>query len=446
MAALEPLKLILDKVAEFAKAEAQNTEAFISHLLDYKSADTFIECDGQDRTADYFSPLQLIAIREIDHSRLLGALLNPSGLHGQGPLLLHSFLKMIDVSDAEQGDWRIEIEKDCVDILLTRNDPPSVIIIENKANGAVDQKSQLFRYWYQKIHTRFDGVDYTSASAQNRFKVVYAPIQAFAHPEEHSTQRPPEISPDLCAFDTMPLTLVVKSFEKDIGPWLAIESRKIANERLRNFLEIYSEVWTPKNKMKHEQIKNASKFFLDRQQWITFIELSQQQNEIQRHWFGEATQKIRDHFHKYPSREWMFEEWGTPWDTWWYLKEFKRSSVGIGFGWEYNFYLGEYFGNVDKELLAQKLAQECPEIKEAFGSIEDKNGYGHVNLIQRGGFAFDDSQGIISKHELAWYAGHREHEFVNQAIKMIERFTKDEQLTESMKKLNMEVCQNRVIT
>ncbi|HEY9249609.1 MAG TPA: PD-(D/E)XK nuclease family protein, partial [Rariglobus sp.] len=66
----------------------------------------------------HFSPLRAITIKETDHSRLLGDLLNPYGSHGEDPLFLHSFLARIGMDQPESGKWRVTVEQGRVDIIF----------------------------------------------------------------------------------------------------------------------------------------------------------------------------------------------------------------------------------------------------------------------------------------------------------------------------------------
>ena len=74
------------------------------------------------RERHHFSPLRAITIKETDHSRILGDLLDPDGTHGEGPRFLHEFLRVIGMDQPEEGTWQVKVESDNVDILLVRLD------------------------------------------------------------------------------------------------------------------------------------------------------------------------------------------------------------------------------------------------------------------------------------------------------------------------------------
>src|SRR5690606_34578014 len=102
-----------------------------------------------------------------------------NGDHGEGPLFLHSFLEHIGIEEPKCGEWRVTIEAGRVDILLVRKNPLSVVIVENKARGAVDQPSQLYRYWFNEIFKRAPKLDYADVAINRRFKIIYAPAGEF---------------------------------------------------------------------------------------------------------------------------------------------------------------------------------------------------------------------------------------------------------------------------
>ncbi len=83
------------------------------------------------------------------HSRVIGSLLNPEGMHYQGSLFLENFLEVIGLKDInfDIEKARVELEYKNIDLYLT--DGNKHIIIENKVYAG-DQASQIKRY-IQKI-------------------------------------------------------------------------------------------------------------------------------------------------------------------------------------------------------------------------------------------------------------------------------------------------------
>lgn len=85
-------------------------------------------------------------ITETKHSRILAFLLDPKETHGQGGAFLKLFLDKLefDITNFNEKEWKVFVERNNIDILLQSNSIS--IVIENKSNGAVNQNNQLYRY------------------------------------------------------------------------------------------------------------------------------------------------------------------------------------------------------------------------------------------------------------------------------------------------------------
>lgn len=203
------------------------------------------ERERNRQESHFYNPLADISIRETDHSRLLGTLLDPRGTHGQGRLFLNSFLRLVGISDPEKDEWAVTVEVGRVDLVIRRKNPnaPSVVIVENKVNGAGDQSSQLYRYWYQEMYRPYPDLGFQSAAVATDFKIVYLPERGTAGPSEQSLRRPQGFS---CPHDIMPLKVDVVGFDPHIIRWLSRCSKELPgdNIRLKIFLKFYTELWS----------------------------------------------------------------------------------------------------------------------------------------------------------------------------------------------------------
>ena len=191
----------------------------------------------------HYSPLRFITIKETDHSRLLGELLDPNGTHGQGRRFLDSFLTLLGVYEPLQDGWKVTIEAGRIDILIRRTEPRSVIIIENKANDAGDQGGQLYRYWFQEIYQRYPDLNYDDPETAERFKIVYAPSLNFSRPSDDSLFRPANLVGAPKNFDKLPLPIDYRFFKLDLAPWLERMAAEVESPRLAVFLKLYAEIW-----------------------------------------------------------------------------------------------------------------------------------------------------------------------------------------------------------
>lgn len=239
---------IFSAYSALRRSKCQQQACFVSGLSNrWLSVKNNLNAENK-KFSQYFHPFDHIPIVETTHSRVLGELLNPCGNHGQGSLFLTSFLELLEIPNPTKGQWRVAVERGHVDILLCRNDPASVIIIENKSNDAVDQGNQLYRYWHQQIHKRYPTLNYSKPETNASFKVIYLPPNSSKKPDENSLTRPPqwENTSDLRMYPRMPLAVVdTLCFSPHVAEWIIRMSTKLddGNVRLRTFLQFYAEIW-----------------------------------------------------------------------------------------------------------------------------------------------------------------------------------------------------------
>lgn len=193
-----------------------------------------------------FNPLNLIPIKETTHSRILGDILNPRGSHGQGCLFLKLLLVHLDVPNPDQGDWQVSVEEGRVDVMIWRREPNSVILIENKARGAVDQQNQLYRYWHENIYWWKPDLDYESPEVRANYKLIYMPADDSKWPEKHSVSRPDYLKDINPRYKQVPIKCQRLLFA-EFGELLrskALPAVPETNHRLLSFLSFYIEIWT----------------------------------------------------------------------------------------------------------------------------------------------------------------------------------------------------------
>ncbi|MDT9500479.1 PD-(D/E)XK nuclease family protein [Capnocytophaga canimorsus] len=184
-----------------------------------------------------------IGIGETTQSKLLKFLLEPTETHGCGKLFLLEFLKMLNIEQPEKGTWEISAEKGRVDILLKRNFPQSVIVIENKSNWAVNQWNQLYRYWYQEIFSKTKQTEKTFyLENKNCYMVVYLAPTSKKEPTEQTLTKPedfPSVLPE-----KIPMEITLKTFYDDIYQWLENCKSKIPthNQRVIQYVNQYQEL------------------------------------------------------------------------------------------------------------------------------------------------------------------------------------------------------------
>jgi len=201
-----------------------------------------------------FNPLSQFTLDEHTHTQLLGNLLNPCYPHGQGDLFLISFLNLLDIYLPQLGIWQVQMETGNVDILLKRENPHSVVIVENKSNLAVDQPAQLYRYWHEQIYVPnigAPGIDYGSPSAYRqddiraRYKILYLTPSRSKFPAVHSLRRPEWLSHISTLPEVVPLDWEHATYDDLIVRWLKGCKEEVpdTNLRLREYLAMYIEFW-----------------------------------------------------------------------------------------------------------------------------------------------------------------------------------------------------------
>lgn len=199
-----------------------------------------------------FNVLDFFSIDEKTHSYIIAYLLNPNEDHGQGRLFLNLFLKRLGVllPAAEEDEWVVTAEKGHVDIMLRRDQPHSIILVENKSNNADDQPNQLYRYWHEMIFLpnrhKENPIQFISDHS-DCYKIIYLAANGFKQFSLDSVTKPKNLPKNLNS-DKLPelLEKIDKwSFSKDIVDWLEDSCKKLdkENHRLREFITQYLEFW-----------------------------------------------------------------------------------------------------------------------------------------------------------------------------------------------------------
>lgn len=197
---------------------------FEKSLINIASVLNCSEAEGVYNPMDYFAGC--VSTKEKIHSKIIADLLNTSGRHQLGALLLGKFLVELGIIPAEResftaainriSDVKVRTElyapsgmrRGFIDILvnLKYSGMDYAIIIENKLNDAIDQPQQLERYsdyinaaysgfkvktvYLPRIHRDYDGVtvidatrlaDMIEAALMEGYSSNKAAIQAYAN-------------------------------------------------------------------------------------------------------------------------------------------------------------------------------------------------------------------------------------------------------------------------
>lgn len=228
--------------------------SYISALRDIiTSLPDFAKMVDEDRranTADghnfnVFKLLEIchVKIDETNQSRILKFLLEPNEMHGQGNLFLKLFLRKLNIGvsdDFDKEHWKVDREDGQVDLLLTRESPLAVVVIENKSNGAVDRPNQLYRYWHYAIYSRTKETDHDFYEREKeRFRIVYLAPNDGKMPSAQTKERPPYFPKTLPTI--LPMKVDIRTFDNFIYQWLEDCKQALPpiNHALREFLRQY---------------------------------------------------------------------------------------------------------------------------------------------------------------------------------------------------------------
>lgn len=188
-----------------------------------------------------FNYFRFFNLNETKHSELLAFLLNPYEQHGQGMLFLKLFLNKLGVIENEKTKWYVTAEKERIDILIKCYNPETVIILENKSNGAIDQENQLYRYWHKHIYKVDKSQDFNSEDVKIRYQIVYLAPNRNKIPSNNSLTRPVSLekeNPNETIL-TIPTMLLFSEIASCLEP--AIELLHEKNFRLKEYLKQYFE-------------------------------------------------------------------------------------------------------------------------------------------------------------------------------------------------------------
>lgn len=183
-------------------------------------------------------------VQEVMHSKLIKFLLDEQESHGLGKICLIEFLRTLDIERPEDGNWVITAEQNKVDLLLSRDYPKSVVIIENKSNWAGDQPNQLYRYWYSSIYLKTKTTDKNYYKKnKSRYQIVYLTPNSYKKYDHQSVSKPANFTKgnfsDLPP--TIPMQIKMYTFNENIQQWLNSCMLQIpkTNHRVREYIAQY---------------------------------------------------------------------------------------------------------------------------------------------------------------------------------------------------------------
>lgn len=168
--------------------------------------------------------------------------------------------------------------------------------------------------------------------------------------------------------------------------------------------------------------------------WVSFYEFANQKESIKNMWFGKCYNLLVKHFNTNMAKGWTWRE-STPM---WYLEEFGAESLGIWLeGWhKFSLWASEsvYESGVINDMLK---SSEYSEITNCFERVDNRFNSGY-KIVELGNFSFNtEIDGKYDNDSISWQAGNNTELFVNQIIKKVERITKNAEVTEMIRQINL---------
>lgn len=193
--------------------------------------------------------------------------------------------------------------------------------------------------------------------------------------------------------------------------------------------------------MEKELLNEVVKIFDSCEKFLSFWELATQKDVIKEHLSKPIKPLLDKYFKENKVDGWSYTECGTPYiDACWYLKEFGKGSLAIRLGFFFQIRLLEedllkFNRNKISELLKN---DEYSPLFDAFERRDFEEKYG-CHIIEVGNYYFgDQNDGRFNEEQSAWFATYETQKMAEQIIAKIERFRKNEVVTNLLRKLNEE--------
>lgn len=196
--------------------------------------------------------------------------------------------------------------------------------------------------------------------------------------------------------------------------------------------------------MNQDILKHSITIFDTQDKWDALFEIQSQIEKIIDYWLTLGARSLRKSFADHPV--WGCEEWDSPRDTRWFLKDIETQSLGIGFGWpevELHLHLMDISDDIRacaSELLTtahfnpllELFELQTPPIRVKEGCLAYN---ARINPFS------DTAEAPKRVRELAWLAAHQTELYVQQMGGVIRRLTDDPFFTGLFRELHQQIHQ-----
>ncbi|KAA6326573.1 hypothetical protein EZS27_024337 [termite gut metagenome] len=380
-----------------------------------------------------------IGIQEGHHSKLIKYLLDANASHGQGNQFLMKFLESIGIKADKSDTWSVKTEYKDADIVLKRVHLESIIIIENKSNGAPDQPNQLYGYWYHIIYNKTKEHDPNFYEQhKDRYRIIYLVPNSDKKYENDAIVKPKNCDKDLP--DIIPMSIETLTYDDFIQKWLSacIKILPKTNCRVRDYLIQYKTFCNQfYKKMNNALLQQTIDSFGTLKKWSALVELINNNNEIQERWWKKLQQEVSQREIKELDANWTFKLFN-PCYIQWYIKGEKDNTLIIY--WGRDVLKVNILGALDAAKVNKLIKEKGSQfdiIKQSFNKID---GWDARTIAQENGdfnFDFIHDGKFTNIGILAWYAGNKTEKLASQLINKVRKLQTTE-ITKLFKEINAE--------
>lgn len=191
--------------------------------------------------------------------------------------------------------------------------------------------------------------------------------------------------------------------------------------------------------MQKELTNQAMALFDTPEKWNAFLDLVSEEKSIIYYWHSTLIRALIKRFKQEdpPIEKWDFGENRNTMSMTWHLKEFGKDSLAIWllkYYTEFSLYVNsEYFDSDEVTRLLK--TEEFSPLLSPFTQYY-KIYQGDYKICEEMDYVFDNQFKNLNSDQLAWFAGNKTEDFVNQIAEKVDRFRKNEQLTKLLQKLN----------
>lgn len=193
--------------------------------------------------------------------------------------------------------------------------------------------------------------------------------------------------------------------------------------------------------MQKELLNHALSLFDTPDKWDAFADLANQKEAIKGIYFKKVKPLLLKHFNENPVQGWVCEPWGdASCDLRWYLSDCGKDSLSLAVGWRFHFVLHlQDTNSFNTTKVDDLLRNECSLLLAAFDRV-DRQFETQLKAVEvrnyTFGSAFDGCFEDTQIDKFAWFAGNKSQELADQIIQKVEKFRKNEKLTEMLRSIN----------